>query len=90
MYAQSDFVCLFTFLDVHGFAEVEENNSNETLACDDNSHKDVLCTRCLIQCAWLLFLTQLVSLRLKKTIPMILSLIITNFTIKLFFAFNGS
>ena len=79
-------MCLVTVLDVHGFAEIEENNSNDTLACYDNSHKAVLCTSSLIQWAWLLSLTKLVLLWLNKAISMILSLIITNLKIKMFFA----
>ena len=84
--AQSYFESLVTILDVNGLVEVEGNYSNYTHAYDENAHRAVLCTRSLIQCACLLFLTHLVLLRSNKTIPMILSLIITNFTIKLFFA----
>ena len=33
-----------TILDVHGSTEVEENHSNNTLACDDDAPKAVVCT----------------------------------------------
>ena len=32
------------FLDENGFTEIEENNPNDTLACDDDAHKVVMCT----------------------------------------------
>ena len=31
--------------ETNGHAKVEENNSNNTPACDDNTHKAVLCTQ---------------------------------------------
>ena len=36
------FACLVTFLDKNGVTEVELNDSNDTLACDDDAHKVVL------------------------------------------------
>ena len=38
-------VFLITFSEGNGRAQVEENNSNHTLVCDDDAHKVVLCTR---------------------------------------------
>ena len=67
----------WTFLDINGLAEVEGNNSNDTPAYDDNAHKAVLCAHSLILCAWLLFCTYMVLLRLKRTIPMILLHVMT-------------
>ena len=53
---------LNTFLEGNGHAEVEENNSNDTLVYDDDAHKVVLSTRSHFFCMrWVL-------LRLKKTI----------------------
>ena len=40
---QSFFVCFFTS-DMNGLAEVAENYSNDTLTCDDDAHKTVLCS----------------------------------------------
>ena len=48
---------------INGFTEVEENDSNDTLASDDDAHKVVICTPSLF-----------------------LKIIITNFTMKPFFA----
>ena len=42
--AQSYFESLVTILDVNGLAEIEENDSKDTLTCDDNAHKTVLCS----------------------------------------------
>ena len=53
--SQSYFECLVTFLYMKGLAEIEGNDSNDTLAYDENAHKAVLCTHSLILCAWLLF-----------------------------------
>ena len=53
--SQSYFECLVTFLYINGLAEVEVNDSNDTLAYDENAHKAVLCTHSLILCAWLLY-----------------------------------
>ena len=36
--AQSYFESLVTILDVNGVTEVEENDSNDTVACDDDAH----------------------------------------------------
>ena len=36
-------VFLITFSKGNGRAKVEENNSNDTLVCDDDAHKVVLC-----------------------------------------------
>ena len=44
------------FLDENGVTEVEENDSNDTLGCDDDAHKVVLRNHSLILRAWLLFL----------------------------------
>ena len=53
---------LITFLEGNGHAEVEENNSNDTLVYDDDAHKVVLSIRSHFFCMrWVL-------LRLKKTI----------------------
>ena len=57
--------------------EVEGNDTNDNLAYDDNAHKAVFCTNSLILCAWLLFWTHIVFLRLKKTNPMILLHVVT-------------
>ena len=57
---------------MNGHAEVEGNDSNDTLAYDENAHKAVLCTHSLILCAWLLFWMYMALPRLKKTIPIIL------------------
>ena len=32
------------FLDINEITEIEENDINDTLACDDDAHKVVLCT----------------------------------------------
>ena len=64
------------FFYVHGFTEVEESDSNDTLAYDDNVHNAVLCTHSLILCAWLL-LDVHDFLRLKKIIAMILLHVMT-------------
>ena len=53
--SQSYFECLVTFLYINGLAEVEGNDSNDTLAYDENAHKAVLCNHSLILCACLLF-----------------------------------
>ena len=41
--AQSYFESLVTILDVNGVTEVEENDSNDTVACDDDAHKVDMC-----------------------------------------------
>ena len=46
----SDFACLVTFLDENVVTEVAENDSNDTLACDDDAHKVILCAHSLILC----------------------------------------
>ena len=48
--AQSYFESLVTILDVNGLTEVEENDSNDTHACDDDAHKVILCAHSLILC----------------------------------------
>ena len=48
--AQSYFESLVTILDINGLAEVEENDSNDSLACDDNAHKVIICAHSLILC----------------------------------------
>ena len=48
--AQSYFKSLVTILDIYGLAEVEENDSNDSLACDDNAHKVIICAHSLILC----------------------------------------
>ena len=68
---------VWTFWDINGLAEVEGNDFNDTPAYDDNAHKAVLCAHSLILCAWLLFGTYMVLLRLKRTIPMILLHVMT-------------
>ena len=35
---------LITFSEGNGRAEVNEDNSNDTLVCDDDAHKVVVCT----------------------------------------------
>ena len=37
-------VLIVTFCEGNGLTEVEENDSNETLVCDDDAHKVVVCT----------------------------------------------
>ena len=48
--AQNHFESLVTILDINGLAEVEENDSNDSLACDDNAHKVIICAHSLILC----------------------------------------
>ena len=37
--------CVIGYLfDVNGLTEFEENESNDTLACEDDAHKVILCT----------------------------------------------
>ena len=48
--AQSYFESLVTIKDENGLNDVEENDSNDTVACDDDAHKVVLCARSLILC----------------------------------------
>ena len=37
--------CLYLVVfDINGLAEIEENDSKDTLTCDDNAHKTVLCS----------------------------------------------
>ena len=50
-------MCLVTKLDVNGLSEVDENDSQDTLANDDNAHKAVLCALILILCDYLLLWT---------------------------------
>ena len=47
---QSYFGSLVTILDVNGLTEVEENDSNDTVTCDDDAHKVILCAQSLILC----------------------------------------
>ena len=47
---QSYFGSLVTILDVNGLTEVEENDSNDTVACDDDAHKVILSAQSLILC----------------------------------------
>ena len=81
--SKSYLVSLVNILDINGLTEVEENDSNDTLGCDDDAHKVVLCNHSLILHAWLLFWMKMVLLRLKKMIPMILLHVMT-MLIKLF------
>ena len=37
-------VLMVPFLEGNGFAEVEEGDSEDTLACDDDAHKVDVCT----------------------------------------------
>ena len=48
--AQSYFESLFTILDVNDLTEVEENDSNDIVACADDAHKVILCAQSLILC----------------------------------------
>ena len=41
-------MCLVNNLDVNGVPEVDENDSQDTLANDDDAHKAVLCALSLI------------------------------------------
>ena len=50
-------MCLVTNLDVNGLSEVDENDSQDTLANDDDAHKTVLCAFSLILCNYLLLWT---------------------------------
>ena len=43
---------LITFSEENGRAKVEENNSNDTLVCDDDAHKVILSTRSRFFCNW--------------------------------------
>ena len=43
-------MCLVNDLDVNGLPEVDENDSQDTLANDDDAHKAVLCALSLILC----------------------------------------
>ena len=43
-------MCLFNNVDVNGLSEVDENDSQDTLANDDDAHKAVLCALSLILC----------------------------------------
>ena len=43
-------MCLVNNLDVNGVPEVDENDSQDTLANDDDAHKAVLCALSLILC----------------------------------------
>ena len=38
------FVLIVTFCEVNGLAEVEENDANDTLECNDEAHKVVVCS----------------------------------------------
>ena len=38
------FVLIATFCEGNSLAEVEENDSNDTLVCDDDAHKVFLCS----------------------------------------------
>ena len=48
---------LRTFSEGDDRAEIEENNSNDTLVCDDDAHIVVLCTNSPIFCMRLVLLT---------------------------------
>ena len=37
-------VLIVTFCEENGLAEVEENDSNDILVCDDDTHKAVVCS----------------------------------------------
>ena len=37
-------VLIVTFCEGNGLTEVEENDSNDTLVCDDDTHKVVVCS----------------------------------------------
>ena len=39
-------VLMVTFSEGNCLTEVEENDSKDTLACDDDAHKAVFCARC--------------------------------------------
>ena len=41
----SSYCLYFVAFDINGLAEIEENDSKDTLTCDDNAHKTVLCSR---------------------------------------------
>ena len=43
-------MCLVTNLEVNGLSEVDENNSQDTLANDDDAHKVILYAHSLILC----------------------------------------
>ena len=57
MCSKFDSVCLVNNLDVKDNSEVDENDSQDTLANVDDAHKAVLCALCLILCDYLLFWT---------------------------------
>ena len=40
----SSYCLYFVAFDINGLAEIEENDSKDTLTCDDNAHKTVLCS----------------------------------------------
>ena len=40
----SSYCVYFVTFDINGLAEIEENDSNDTLTCDDDAHKTVLCS----------------------------------------------
>ena len=63
--SKSYLVSLVTILDINGLTEVEENDSNDTLECDDDAHKVILCNQSLILYVWLLFWMKIMLLRLK-------------------------
>ena len=48
-------MCLVTNLDVNGLSEVDENDSQDTLANDDDAHKAVLCALSPILCDYYFF-----------------------------------
>ena len=50
MCSKFDSVCLVNNLDVKGYSEVDENDSQDTLANDGDAHKAVLCALSLILC----------------------------------------
>ena len=56
--SKSYLVSLVNILDINGLTEVEENDSDDTLGCDDDAHKVVLCNHSLILHVWLLFLDE--------------------------------
>ena len=43
-FSSQSFCVFFVTSDINGLTEVEENDSNDTLTCDDDAHKTVLCS----------------------------------------------
>ena len=62
-------MCLVTNLEVNGLSEVDENNSQDTLANDDDAHKVVLCTCSPFFCMrWVLQRSKKPILKIQLTI----------------------